>query len=50
LWSLFQTLGFYHPRYTPRIKALAGAVAFLIFLGFISIPIAVLTRAIPRVL
>jgi len=50
LWSLFQTLGFYHPRYTPRIKALAAAAAFLIFLGFISIPVAVLIRAIPRVL
>jgi succinate dehydrogenase / fumarate reductase, cytochrome b subunit len=49
LWSILQTLGFTHPRHTPRIKALSAAVAFLIFLGFISIPVAVLTRAIPRV-
>jgi succinate dehydrogenase / fumarate reductase cytochrome b subunit len=49
LWSLLQTLGFTHPRYMPRIKALAATVAFLIFLGFVSIPVAVLTRFIPRV-
>jgi succinate dehydrogenase / fumarate reductase cytochrome b subunit len=50
LWSLLQTLGFTHPRYMPRIKALAATVALLIFLGFVSIPVAVLTRVIPRVL
>jgi succinate dehydrogenase cytochrome b subunit len=49
LWSMFQTVGFNHPRHTPRIKAAAAVIAFLIFLGFISIPVAVLTRAIPRV-
>jgi succinate dehydrogenase / fumarate reductase cytochrome b subunit len=49
LWSLFQTLGFHHPRYSPRIKALSATVALLIFLGFVSIPVAVLTRFIPRV-
>jgi succinate dehydrogenase / fumarate reductase, cytochrome b subunit len=49
LWSLLQTLGFHHPRYSPRIKALAATVALLIFLGFVSIPVAVLTRFIPRV-
>ena len=49
LWSVLQTLGFTHPRYMPRIKALAATVALLIFLGFVSIPVAVLTRFIPRV-
>jgi succinate dehydrogenase / fumarate reductase, cytochrome b subunit len=49
LWSLLQTLGFHHPRYSPRIKALAATAALLIFLGFVSIPVAVLTRFIPRV-
>jgi succinate dehydrogenase / fumarate reductase cytochrome b subunit len=48
LWSIFQTLGFYHPRYTPRIRFLATLTALLIFFGFISIPVAVLTGLIPR--
>ena len=49
LWSLLQTLGFHHPRYSPRIKVAATVVAILIFLGFISIPIAVLAGAIPQI-
>ena len=50
LWSMFQTLGFYHPRHTPRIKRLASLIALFIFFGFISIPIAVVLRVIPQVL
>jgi succinate dehydrogenase cytochrome b subunit len=50
LWSLFQTLGFYHPRYTPRFRQGATAIAVLIFLGFSSIPAAVLTHLIPQIL
>jgi succinate dehydrogenase / fumarate reductase cytochrome b subunit len=50
LWSLLQTLGFYHPRYLQRVKTAASLVALLIFVGFVSIPVAVLTRLIPRVL
>jgi len=50
LWSMIQTLGFYHPRYTPRIKSLATIIALLIFLGFISIPLAAISRLVPRVL
>lgn len=42
IWSIFQTLGLAHPAYTPRIKASARAVSILIFLGFVSIPAAVL--------
>jgi succinate dehydrogenase / fumarate reductase, cytochrome b subunit len=49
LWSMLQTLGFHHPRYLLRAKTTAGLLAFLIFLGFVSIPVAVLTRLIPRV-
>jgi succinate dehydrogenase cytochrome b subunit len=49
LWSILQTLGFHHPRYSPRIRAAATVVAILIFLGFISIPIAVLAGAIPQI-
>ncbi len=50
LWSMFQSLGYYHPRHTARIKRLASAVALFIFFGFISIPIAVMLRVIPQVL
>jgi succinate dehydrogenase / fumarate reductase, cytochrome b subunit len=42
LWSALQTLGVNHPRYTPILKHLATAVALLIAIGFISIPVSVL--------
>lgn len=43
LWSIFQSLGLFHPRYTPAIKRAAAVVAILIAIGNISIPVAVLT-------
>ncbi len=43
LCSMFQSMGFSHPRYTPRIKKGAAVVAILIAIGNISIPLAVLT-------
>ncbi len=43
IYSMFQTLGLAHPRHTPRIKAAARTLSTLIFLGYISIPVAVLT-------
>lgn len=43
MWSMFQTLGLGSPRYTPLLKSLARLVAVLIFLGFVSIPLSVLT-------
>jgi len=43
LWSIFQTVGFSHPRYSPMIKRASAWVAILMAAGFISIPIAVLT-------
>jgi succinate dehydrogenase / fumarate reductase cytochrome b subunit len=42
LWSMFQSLGINHPRYTPGFKRFAALSAILIGLGNISIPIAVL--------
>jgi succinate dehydrogenase / fumarate reductase, cytochrome b subunit len=42
LWSLFQSLGFSHPVYTPWLKRFAKVVALLIAAGNISIPVAVL--------
>jgi len=42
IWSLFQSLGFSHPRYTPRIRKFAGVFSWVLIAGFISVPIAVL--------
>jgi succinate dehydrogenase / fumarate reductase cytochrome b subunit len=50
LSSMVQSLGLSHPRYTPRLKAIAVIVATLIFLGFVSIPVAVLAGVIPSIL
>jgi succinate dehydrogenase / fumarate reductase cytochrome b subunit len=46
LWSMFQTLGMQYPQYLPRLRSAAGILAVLIFLGFISIPIAVFAGAL----
>jgi succinate dehydrogenase / fumarate reductase cytochrome b subunit len=46
IWSMFQTLGFSHPRYTPRIRGAARAIAILYFIGYASIPLAVLTGVV----
>src|SRR5689334_4625261 len=43
LWSMFQTLGFHHPRHTVMLKRAVKVVAILIAAGNISIPVAVLT-------
>jgi len=43
LWSMFQTVGFNHPRHTPLLKNAALVIAALIVLGYISIPISILT-------
>jgi succinate dehydrogenase / fumarate reductase cytochrome b subunit len=43
LWSMFQTLGVNHPRYTPLIRRGAKVVAIFIAAGNISIPVAVMT-------
>jgi succinate dehydrogenase / fumarate reductase cytochrome b subunit len=42
IWSLFQSLGFSHPRYTPLVQKGAAVVAILIAIGNCSIPIAVM--------
>jgi succinate dehydrogenase / fumarate reductase cytochrome b subunit len=43
LWSMFQSLGIAHPRYTPLLRKGAAVVATLIAVGNISIPVAVLS-------
>jgi succinate dehydrogenase / fumarate reductase cytochrome b subunit len=42
VWSMFQSLGFSHPRYTPRLKAFAKIFSVVIVLGFIIVPLAIL--------
>ena len=42
LWSMFQSLGVSHPRYTPAIKLFAKLAAAILVLGNISIPISVM--------
>lgn len=42
LWSMFQSLGITHPRYSPMLRKGAALVATLIAVGNISIPVAVL--------
>lgn len=37
--SLFQSLGIAHDRYTPKIKKIGFALAIILAVGFISIPI-----------
>jgi len=43
LWSMFQTVGFSHPKYTPWLRSAAWVIAIAIVLGFVSMPVAVLT-------
>jgi succinate dehydrogenase / fumarate reductase, cytochrome b subunit len=43
LWSMFQSVGIAHPRYTPMLRRGAAVVALLIAIGNISIPVAVLS-------
>ena len=42
LWSLFQSLGVSHPRYTPYLKGFAKVFSFLIVAGNISMPLSIL--------
>lgn len=42
VWSMFQSIGWSHPRYTPLIQSFAAGATALIVIGNISIPVAVL--------
>jgi succinate dehydrogenase / fumarate reductase, cytochrome b subunit len=42
VWSMFQSLGVGHPRYTPKLKAFAKIFSIVIVLGFIVVPLAIL--------
>ncbi len=41
-WSMFQSLGFNHPRHTPILKKAATILAVLIVVGYVSIPVSIL--------
>jgi len=47
LWSMFQSVGLSHPRYTPGIKRVAAIAAILVAAGNISIPLTVITGLLP---
>jgi succinate dehydrogenase / fumarate reductase cytochrome b subunit len=49
LWSMFQSLGFSHPVYTPWLRRFAKLFAILIAAGNISIPVSVLAGFIKPV-
>jgi len=42
IWSMFQSLGFSHPRYTPLIKRFAAVFSWILVGGFIAVPMSVL--------
>jgi succinate dehydrogenase / fumarate reductase cytochrome b subunit len=42
IWSMFQSLGFSHPRYTPLLKKFSAVFSWLLIAGFVAVPIAVL--------
>ena len=48
LWSMFQSLGFHHPRYTPKLKKGAAIFAILIAIGNCSIPLAVMAGLVTK--
>lgn len=42
IWSLFQTLGWTDAHRTPGLQKLSGAIALLVFVGFVCVPVSVL--------
>lgn len=46
LWSMFQTLGIAHPRYTPALRRFAAVFSIVLAAGFIVVPVAVLTGVV----
>ena len=46
IWSMFQSVGFSHPRYTPLIKKFAAVFSWVLIAGFIAVPISVLAGVV----
>ena len=42
IWSMFQSLGLSHPRYTPKLRVFAKVFSVLLIIGFLAVPLAVL--------
>jgi len=47
IWSMLQTLGWNNARTTWALQALSRGVALVVFVGFISVPVAVLAGWLP---
>jgi succinate dehydrogenase / fumarate reductase cytochrome b subunit len=47
IWSMFQSLGVSHPRYSAMLRKFAALMTGFIVLGFLSIPISVVTGIFP---
>lgn len=45
-WSLFQSLGLNHPRYTPLIRTVARTASYALLIGNCAIPLAVLAGVV----
>ena len=43
IWSFLQTFGWSTPRNTTRLRAISRIIALVIFAGFISVPLSVMT-------
>jgi succinate dehydrogenase / fumarate reductase cytochrome b subunit len=43
VWSMFQTIGVSHPHYSLLLKRTASILAVAIFIGYVSIPVSVMT-------
>lgn len=46
LWSAFQTVGANHPKYNPYRRPLALVLAILLLVGFLTVPVGVVTGAL----
>ncbi len=46
IWSMFQSVGFSHPRYTPGLKRFSQVFSILLGAGYISIPVSVMLGVI----
>ncbi len=42
IWSMFQSVGASHPRYTPLLKRFSQGLSIVLAAGFVSIPVAVM--------
>jgi succinate dehydrogenase / fumarate reductase cytochrome b subunit len=47
VWSMFQTLGWLNQKWRPLFKGMALAYAWVIFLGFMAVPVGVMTGLVP---